>query len=238
MDYLAAIQGATTQAQLDALRAQFEADLAAGRINYQAYTVIFNAYTAKGTALAGGGGDTNVPGLKESPEVVARRGSKFLEQEREPTDVFRQFLAAQPAYGQLSGLGQRAMEREYQPALQSFRAQATDPTSTFREWLQAGGQALSPQAMQAQLGKIAGYWDIPAEKRTEEQRFMIDPTRYGSNEQALAAYLQPLLARTNPMFRTAVGNVAQDIYDLFQGRTPEMPFMQEMARRGGFFGGR
>jgi len=45
--YLAEIAAATTKAQLDAIRYRFEADYVAGRLTYDLYTVLYNAYAQK-----------------------------------------------------------------------------------------------------------------------------------------------------------------------------------------------
>ena len=161
-------------------------------------------------------------------------GDQFLEQEGDPLQVFQQFLSGQPL-GQLSGLGQRALQRQFQPALQSFRAQATSPEATFRDFLSGGGNILDPDQLRNRLTSIADIFSIPTAQRTDAQAFLTDQDRFGGNRNAFNAFLQPLLSRTNPLFRDAAARVAGNVFNRFQATTPEQAFLPFLAQRGGFF---
>jgi len=179
-----------------------------------------------------------VPSMWESPAALERREQNFLEQEAQPSDVFRQYLQQLPLYGQTSAMGRTVLERQGNQALQSFLMQRGSTEDLFRDYLSSGGKVLNPQEMKERLGEIGGYFDIPAEQRTEAQAFQTGPEQFGSNPNAFQAYQQALLAKTNPLFRAAARDVSQGIYDRFQGTTPDMPFIQYMRGRGGFAGGR
>ena len=174
--------------------------------------------------------------LDRRPEGGLPRADAFLGAEVDPLQVFNQFLSQQPALGDLSARGRSAIEGQFQPAYQSWLAQVTDPTSTFRDFLSGGGQILGPEAMQQRLGEIASAFGIPRAQRTDPQRFLTGPSQFGSNVNALNAFLQPLLARTNPLFRRGVEDVAQNVFDRFQATTPELALFPALHRRGGFFG--
>jgi len=88
--------------------------------------------------------------------------------------------------------------------------------------------------MTGRLGEISGYrgLEIPTAAEYElGSRFGEDPTAY-------AAYLEPALRGVHPTFRRGVADYAQKIYDQFMTTQPGKSFLDYMAKRGGFFGGR
>tara|TARA_Y100000310_G_scaffold293760_2_gene323591 strand:+ start:4031 stop:4795 length:765 start_codon:yes stop_codon:yes gene_type:complete len=165
------------------------------------------------------------------------RDARFQEQEtfEQFGDIFSQFLAQRP--GQLSALGRRALERQFNPALASFATGISSPEDTFRNFLAGLGEGAtaiqSPASIAQRLTGIGSLFDVGAEELTPIQQARRNI--FESNPFAFNVALGNLQRRTSPFLRTAFSNVAQRAFDRFQGATPELPFVQALSRMGGKF---
>jgi hypothetical protein len=175
-------------------------------------------------------------------EVLSPREQSLLDQEAGPGGLettFRQFLANQP-FGQLSARGNLALQQQRPSALASFRLQG-GPLQSFGGFLQDPnrGDFLSPAQIGRQLtdlgntiplniptDDVLGAGTVSGDEALLLQRFL-------SNQTAFETALDPLLTQVNPQFRGGVRSLGQRIFDRFQTREPENPFLRFLAQRGG-----
>ena len=184
-----------------------------------------------------------VPFSGDAPEQteMQRRRQTWAEQEVERygfENVFRQFLASQPATG-LGMYGQRAREAQFDPLLASFRAQpitfAGDKeyfqAPLFQEFLAGGGQAMGPGQYTQRLTDIGNLFG----EEDPTWRQIAEMAPFEGNLDAFNAWIQPFMGSLSPHYRKGMMAAAQADYDKFQGTTPEKSYMQHIAERGGFF---
>ena len=194
-----------------------------------AVTLMENAQTTQPTQTLGG---QAVPPSGETREGAFRLAEEDL------SDVFNRFLATNPTYQGLGGLGRRAMESQFGPAFRSFQLSPQAPSAEgfapmFKDFLTGGGGMLNPQQMFSRLGEVANVARQPVE---EQGLYGNVASQLGDAQNAFNAYLTPTLMGIHPLFRQAAQGRAEDVMNRFMGTMPEQSFLQYLAGRGGFFG--
>jgi hypothetical protein len=149
-------------------------------------------------------------------------------------DVFGQFLAGRP-FGDVSAAAGGALRGLSDLAQSAFATrpitQSADPL-TFRDFLASGaGGTINPAAIQGRLSDIGSLFNAPPGLLSDLEEARRD--LFKGNAFAFNTALAPALQQISPFFRNAAARQALNRFNQFQGSTPDVPFITDIARRGG-----
>ncbi len=155
-----------------------------------------------------------------------------LLREADPRGIFRGFTTG--GFGpELSGAARQSALAQGDPAFLSFALgapessfQATDEPEGFLNFLQQGGQALSPSGISSGIVDLASQ--IRGGTAGEAKSGF-----FNDNPEVFRQVLSAALPRVNPLFRRAFSDAARNRFQQQQNVNPGGNFFQQLAQQGG-----